>query len=350
MRSFVLISSILFFCASLLLAQRSNPFDIPQRLLTVQELSPTADKIAILVDTVSVTMDSSVSQHSIEGLDSLIAGSLDTLVEDVFTDNRAFDTIPLIHPSDNPFELADRLSSNTKVGQGMSDNSIEASEAHETLDPTASDDIKGWLILIGSLVSLIMLAFGISLDRARFQNMASALFNSNQIRVLYKDKGGMFDVQFVVLYLLFFLNTAVFLYLSMQNGLMPHYLDWSWIKLILILLSMYAVRHFVLWSIERSFPIGIEVNLFNYSIAVHNSVYGSLLLPFIMGIVFAPEGVRSLMFYIGIGIGIIIYALRQIKGLFMALSIRGVNMIYFFIYLCSVEIAPFLVGWRLLFP
>jgi hypothetical protein len=96
------------------------------------------------------------------------------------------------------------------------------------------------------------------------------------------------------------------------------------------------------------FPLNNEGNVHNYSIGVHNMMSSLFLIPVCLGMIFGPEGLINFFIIAGFIFLGVIYLLRQSKGLLMAISIKGFNPIYFFIYLCAVEIAPFLIVFRMI--
>ena len=77
-------------------------------------------------------------------------------------------------------------------------------------------------------------------------------------------------------------------------------------------------------------------------------ILGVFILPVILAIEFLPGVEYSTFLYVLIGLFLVLYVLRQLKGLLSCFAIRGFNPFYFFIYLCAIEIAPVLVVYKMM--
>jgi hypothetical protein len=329
------------------IAQSVNPFDIPGRVIgRISETVPVlpAD---ISTDSSEVLIDS--FQPNLDRL--TLVGDTDLLISENTTTGVVADSSILnqLISTANPFDV--RQSEGKLNNAEIEKSSSVDKEKIKTPVLNVRDAARGHIVvLIFSLFSLIATAVGIGLDRSKFITMLQSVVNSNKLKVLYRDRTGTIDAQFVLLYIIFFLNVSFFLYVAIRDGFFVTYFSPKWIYLLFFCIGVYAARHFVMWLLAAVFSLGDEVEVFNYSIAIHNIVYASVLVPFIMGLSYAPDALRPYMFYAAIGLAVLIYLFRQVKGMLSAVSSRKIQVIYFFLYLCAVELAPFLVGWRLLHP
>ena len=275
--------------------------------------------------------------------------------------------MPLWGQETNPFEIASRIESDSSTEavslqdsiMGNRDNPFEvrldapvikratAKKNIQTSGKSRNLGIWGYLL---SLVTLILFSIGIAINRSRFISILKSVVNSNYLKTLMRTARIGADFQFFLLYLLFFLNISTFLYFSFINNQFgaAEFIYSKWIWFFLVALSVYFLRHLVMWFIEFTFPVGSSVISYNYSVAFHNLVAGACLLPIVLGMQFGPESGLRIFFILGISIVALLYILRQSKGFLMAIGIRGFNPIYFFLYLCAIEIAPILVGLRIL--
>ena len=202
------------------------------------------------------------------------------------------------------------------------------------------------IVLIYVLVMLIILTLAISMNRRRFKSMLRALINSNQLRTLYRDGKVWTGGQSVLLYIFFFMNLSFALWIWSMRSAFTEPLNLFSIGGLLI--AIYVVRHLMMWILSVIYPIGIEMDMHNYSIALHNKILGVSLVPIILALEFLPDQMTTILSWIFFGLIIVFYLLRQSKSLLLALGIRALNPFYFFIYLCAVEIAPMLVIYKLL--
>jgi hypothetical protein len=258
---------------------------------------------------------------------------------DIQSDETAVEPIetePVIDPAaidlDNPFSI------NPIVV-------VPTQQAPETISPKHSDARFSMLTMIVSLLSLIIIAFGISSNRLRFQKSLQSIVNASQLKGLKRTDKTYFNIQNILLYIAFVLNLSLFLYMIGDRFIeVPFELDWYYVLAGVILI--YVVRHTVQQMIGFTFPFSTASNLHNYSLMIHNSILGVILLPLLIGLQFGPESFEGVFIYIGISAVILTYVIRQAKGTLFALNITGFSIIYFFIYLCAVEIAPVLILLR----
>jgi len=234
--------------------------------------------------------------------------------------------------SDNPFSI-DPNAAMVAQPQPESDR-IDQSKS--------SDNRYSTLTMIMSLLSLIMIAFGISSNRLRFQKCLQSVINSNQLKGLKRSDKTYFNIQNILLYLAFFMNLSLFLYMG-SNRFIDLSFELKWYYVLLGVILVYVVRHIVQQIISFTFPFDSASNLHNYSLMIHNIVLGVILLPLLIGLQFGPESLDGTFFFVGLASVTLIYIIRQGKGVLFAMSISGFNIIYFFIYLCAVEIAPVLI-------
>lgn len=268
--------------------------------------------------------------------------------------------------STNPFEIQSRLTKGKNFGYSDSRDSIDQGTSHNPFDITkigpsqlsdsglAEKRQKGtpsaWMFIVAFL-SVVLMTAGVAIDKSRAISIFKSTVNSNFLKTLIKNSSLGRDFQLFLLYILFFTNMATFIYLSIHSGIFNLDIGYqlSWAIIFLFFLLVYVLRHLTMWAIGVIFPLGNSVNNYNYSIAFHNIVIGGILLPIVLSMQFGPENGTLYLYYFGLIVVGAIYFLRQSKGFLLALGLRGFNPIYFFIYLCAIEIGPILLGLRVLF-
>lgn len=295
---------LLFFlmAAHTLIGQQTNPFELRQRM----------DLTSVPLDSIS-EMVQTPTQDAVRG-DSLVLER-------------------------NPFEIG-------RIRDEVQKTELSVSATGRT----AASRVNALGILF-STISLILFAIGLLLNRARFYSMFRSVINSNYLKTLMRTTNVSSDLQLFVLYTMALINLALFVYLSIGTGRfeLETSIGLGFFTILGIFFSAYLLRHFVLWFLDTIFPVGGSAVSYGYSVAFHNIAAGTVLLPFVLGLQFGPsEGFRWLVFG-GLFCFGLIYLLRQFKGGLLALGIKGFNPMYFFLYLCAIEIAPILVGLKVLF-
>lgn len=324
------IFSVLFLFS--LAAQNTNPFEIPERATSVvpmleSEVDTTSASTEISTDSIEPDTEAQISETEISEGDTLVEMVAVTNIQSVVTDN--------------PFEI------------GSSPQRIEeTTSAQPTITPAErtsmfinQPDTKV-IVLVYSLVMLIILTLAISIDRKKFGAIVKSCYNSNILKTLYRDTKAWTNGQSIILYVFFFFNFSFIIwFLNTKMNLFP---EINLFMICGICLAIYLVRHVVMWSMSAIFPLGQEVGLYNYSVSTHNMVLGVFLLPFILALEFMPSLGYQTILYGVLAVVIVLYTMRQIKGLLLSFGIRGFNIFYFFVYLCAVEISPFLVAYKMI--
>ncbi|MFT4565302.1 MAG: hypothetical protein ACI9FN_000254 [Saprospiraceae bacterium] len=284
-------------------AQTGNPFDIGPA-------SESSQKV--------IVQDSSVDAHDIQGVEV---------------------NVPVI--SNNPFDIN---SEGRQIDSSVVKTNIESSKEAKTPAVDGNKKPSEIITLIYIIAVLCLLTFAINLNRTRFTALLKSLFNSNFLKNLYKDNRAWTDLQSILLYGLFLTNSAYLLYLLNYHyfsGRLP-----SVFIIFIVVLALYLLRHFTMVFISYVYGLGQEVDLHNFSIGIHNMILGIVFIPFILGYGFvAPVVAKVVLVLLCVSV-FIFYAFRQIKGGLSIITSRDFNAFYFFIYLCSVEIAPILITWK----
>jgi len=279
--------------------------------------------------------DEKISSSDIEEQsDSLIITSSEILIDTLTPPKVAGSGLE----TSNPFDIS-KHSEAAGISAGPSVRAVQKPSS------SLSQDTKV-IVLVYSLVMLIILTLAISMDRKRFGNILQACINSNHLRTLYRENQAWTNGQDIILYAFFFLNLAFVIWFFDVKLNQAASFNLFWIVGGVIV--CYMIRHVVMWSISSIFPLGQEVGLHNYSISLHNIVLGVFLLPFIIALEFLPGVSYQSLLYGVFGLALVIYALRQFKGFLLSIGMRGFNPFYFFIYLCAIEIAPMLVGYKMM--
>jgi len=133
-----------------------------------------------------------------------------------------------------------------------------------SLDPTNSGTNRfSTLTMITSLLSLNLIAFGVSSNRLRFQKCLQSIINSNQLKGLKRSDKTYFNLQNILLYLAFALNLSLFLYMISYRFIELSF-DLKWYYVLLGVVLVYGIRHVVQQLISFTFPFDSASNLHNY--------------------------------------------------------------------------------------
>jgi len=164
------------------------------------------------------------------------------------------------------------------------------------------------------------------------ENLSSLLFREQRFATT--------QYLYYTIYIVFFLNAGMFLYfLSRQFGWDAWALSTVW-SCIAIVFTIYMLRHIWMAILGSTYPVTKEMTHFSFSILLHNILLGIALIPVNLFLAFGAVGLYKSAVIIGILLCVLIYLMRQFRGLVISGSTIGTHPFHFFVYLCAVEILP----------
>ena len=273
----------------------------------------------------------------------------------------------LAQKSSNPFELKHRLDAEAVIDaeKEIEDNRIiktdnpfdiveqPIQQSTTVTTPIASveDKKEGLPVEISKdyliAVFFVVLAFFtavISIARKRLEQSYRAFLNDNFLRQLHRVNQGNFSLSYFLLYLSFFLNLGIFIYLASNyfGANLPQNAGWIFLICLGVALA-FLFKHLLLFFTQSVFPISKEIKLYSFSIMVFSIILGIVLLPVNILAAFAPEGLAKIAIWGGLGAIIATYLFRSLRGISIASKYIMLNSFHFLLYLCAVEILPVLV-------
>jgi hypothetical protein len=209
---------------------------------------------------------------------------------------------------------------------------------------------QDWLLGV-ILVALILFASVRLVFNKYLSHLMVSLINYSTASRLFRERGYKMSHGSFRLDVMSLLVTSIFVYqLSSHDG------SFTWpglggYKLLLAyfgLLGAYGIGKLILYHLTGALfmksPVVSEV-FFNYGI--YTRALGVFLLPIIIVVSLAPEW-SKIMFVAGISITVVLYAASLIRGALVALK-NGISIFYLILYLCTLEIFPLLLVYKLIF-
>ena len=174
-------------------------------------------------------------------------------------------------------------------------------------------------------------------------------FNFKQSSKLFYEKNAPATNAFIILHLIFAINGGLFfLFVARHYNLrMP---DYGPVILFLIssasLVALFGLKSFALSTLGYLFDKQKLFSEYNHNISLYKKVYGLVLLPVIVGLLYAGEQLLVPLILGGLIMGIIFYLLQLIRGLEIIIR-KEFSLFYLILYLCAFEILPILVLYKL---
>ena len=220
---------------------------------------------------------------------------------------------------------------------------------------TLPDVVLFW-ILAGMFA---FLTFCVAANRKVVGRAWRGFLNDNGLAVAHREASGFVGLApYFLLYGSFLLNAGMFMYLLVRvyrrevfnNGL---FLFICLLAAVVIFLSKHILLSIASWL----FPVGKEVQRYNFLIVIFNCVLGLFLLPFNFLLAFStapdffsdistPEisdTYKNFLPFWTLGLVSIFYIYRGIRSASIGSKFLADNLFHFLLYLCAVEIAPVLL-------
>ena len=240
--------------------------------------------------------------------------------------------------SDNPFDIATQPIQKTTTSPISKPPPTD--KDNTTLNTATSKNHLFW-------VFFLVLAFFttvVSISRKRLEQSYRAFLNDNFLRQLHRVNQGRFSFSYFLLYLSFFLNAGIFIYLTANyfGANLPQ--NFGWVFLICLGVALaFLFKHILLFFIQSVFPIGKEIKLYSFSVMVFSIILGIVLLPINILAAFATEEVIKVAIWGGLGAILAFYLFRSLRGLSIGSRYIMSHSFHFLLYLCAVEILPVVV-------
>ncbi|MEO0874801.1 MAG: DUF4271 domain-containing protein [Bacteroidota bacterium] len=251
----------------------------------------------------------------------------------------------------NPFDIVTEEEANEEA-EAVAPANEGADDANDTqleATPTAADAPSG--IRLGlALLILVFTAACLLFFRGLYAKCYRALFNDNLLSQLYREREAGALGSFLIMYLVFFLGGGFFVALAGQHfEFFPQDELWryTWYST-LGLLALLIFKHILLALLGYIFPLAKETSRYSFTIMVFSLIGGLVLSLGSLLLAYAPEGAEDILIWSSLGLLVILYLLRSLRGFFIANRFIFNSQFHFLSYICAVEIGPALCFFKLL--
>ena len=308
---FLYIFLLIFYFSGSALSQQSNPFEIKTRKNNVNIQQKTNEKNVFNLD--------SRKQQEIQSTE------IDTT---------------------NPFELhnkTQKVNSSVQVSSKKNNNKNQSSSLSIN-NSDKSKDNSNFLLWI-FLFILVLLAILLSFNRGLILNIFKAIWFYNLTNSLFRNFGNRDLIFYVLLFLNFIINFAIFIYLYVNK---IHHLSGLnfFINIVGVVLSIYLFKHLAVYLFKKVFSSLKSLTTFNFTILLFNISLGLLLIPINLIIGYSISSIAMFFIYFGIFIIFSLYVLRLFRGFLITLNYFNISIFHFFLYLCAFEIIPLLFLYK----
>ncbi|MFN0175198.1 MAG: DUF4271 domain-containing protein [Saprospiraceae bacterium] len=267
----------------------------------------------------------------------------------------------------NPFELLHRLPKEVLAAEGIvlppanpfdvvphrapSETVALAENKTEVFNPFAvlprGGGLSGGVLAALLLAAFAFLTFSVASNRSAVGKAWGGFLNDNGFAVAQREASGFVgNTPYYLLYVNFLLNAGIFLFLVTRVFQKE---DFNNLPFLLLCLggaaAAFLSKHWMVGVVRYLFSVDAEVRKYNFLIVLFNCVLGLFLVPFNLLIAFSAKGGIQQLLLVSwlLGLVAIFYAYRSLRASAMGAKFLVQSPFHFFLYLCTVEIAPVLL-------
>lgn len=254
----------------------------------------------------------------------------------------AGDSAEIIPVSNNPFDIV-KIAKSTQPAKGTG-FVIRTENRSKQLTAKEKETNYRRFLFVTILIMFIILTLIVTIFRILIEKIWKAFINDNLLNQLHREQSSGLAVAYFILYLLFFINGGLFAFLATRyfNITISGFNVYALLLCMGALAGFFIAKHVVLWFVGSVFPVGKEVDAYQFTIMIFNIVTGLILVPVVLFIAYAPVSTTKAVLYGAFVLLGLIYLFLYLRGLFIASRFIAGNKFHFLLYLCAVEIAPIL--------
>jgi hypothetical protein len=199
------------------------------------------------------------------------------------------------------------------------------------------------------ILSLLLLAW-IKLAYVQFLTpVLISTFNYKEALKLYISKNAPAQNALVILHLIFALNSGLFLLFIARHfhlnvpDIRPAFLFLIASASIVLLFGLKNAMLRITGFLFDSPKLFAE---YSHNISLYNKILGILLMPLIVGLLYADIVIHNTLIYTGLTMIVAFYLLQLIRGMEI-IARKGFSVFYLILYLCAFEIIPIFMLYRL---
>lgn len=227
----------------------------------------------------------------------------------------------------------------------FSNHLLEVKNAHPLLHFTKYDYVIGFVLLLSYLLFIWLYVT----NRKRLNQTITGLFVYHSSNLVNRNESTMNNRITFFLFLLFLLTSTSFI---IQTELYYNLIDVPtasiYITLFLIICFFYSTKIIVTKWMGLLFQTQKEAEDYILNLFLFCNALGLFLLPIVIGLTFVKQFPVDLFIKTGFAIIALFICSRLIRGLLIGFKSVRISKFYLFLYLCILEVVPFVIIAKIL--
>lgn len=209
---------------------------------------------------------------------------------------------------------------------------------------------EGWVFLALLLIA-VLLVWLRRINPKKLSVYLSAIYNRRSLNEIFEEEHILSSSYSLILFFTFCLTLALFIVkmlVVLQLGVVEQYGAFMAFGILAAaIFIIYAVKILFVQFMGNVFGIYPVAKQYAFNVYLLNNILGLLLVPVVAIAYYSGAPADTWAVYTGIALFALFFVLRFLKSLSIEGIISPVNLLYLFLYLCTLEILPLLVATKL---
>ena len=207
---------------------------------------------------------------------------------------------------------------------------------------------ESWQVII-LVIAVLALGMAKSFSSNRYRLGLKALFNYGVAQEITREEQVFFHRSNVLLTIAYTLTVSLFVYqikrLMLNENSEPEGFN-SFLIIVGGIVIVYLVKYIFSKIILFIFNDTTTASEYIFNVSLYNNLLGALLIPILCVNYFTSFPFQPFLLYAVVPVALLVFLLRLIRLFVIGRSI-GVLYVYIFLYICTLEILPLVVLYRI---
>ena len=205
-----------------------------------------------------------------------------------------------------------------------------------------------WIFLLLTFQFIVVVYIRVAFYKS-MEDSIKAYFNINLSQQLYREQEPSQPFSAFLLNVNFIISMSLFTYLLVLYFLHPSINPLLLLTEIIGGISgLYMGKYLLMRFIGAIFPFKEEIDFYAFNFFLNQKLLGVLLIPFNFIIAYSPTSLTGPMIYVSVILLVATLIMRSFRGLMIARNYLALYKFHFFVYICTLEIAPMAIILKLI--
>jgi hypothetical protein len=213
---------------------------------------------------------------------------------------------------------------------------------------TITREIVSWQIVI-LIITIILIGLSKAFSRNRFNQAIKALFNYGVAQEITREEKVFFHRSNVLFTIVHLLTVSLLLY-HLKEFIHSSNLEIGGIVAFLLILLAITIIYIVKYIFSRILLFVLnDVSItseYIFNVSLFNNLLGVLFIPILCISYFSSFSFSLILLYLVIPLSLITFVLRMVRMVMIGNG-KGISYFYIFLYICTLEILPLVVLFRI---